>query len=257
MKKYQYTLILMAIALSVSAQNPAAYFRLDARYYTEGNEKYLGISPDIRNDGPGLLGQGMRKYPRRFRFILTNKSKFQNRYENLYPDTVKINSLYTQSLATDTLFMSYFSKLSLPFQNPNQKKIRITLKELMLVASRFFYCESVKKDSTINAYVCVHLNGLKNVFDKDYTLIEAFCFEAIFESYEPNHQPTPFVVNFKSYIKEAERKEKHLFKDKAAYLAQIRQYCFNKMANDKALQKALLAYYQLHQNNLPFELELN
>ncbi|KQC02637.1 hypothetical protein [Pedobacter sp. Hv1] len=257
MKKHYSILLITLVTLSVSAQNPAAYFRLDVKYYTEENEKYLGVSPDIRSDAPGLLGQGMRKYPRRFRFILTNKSKFLDQYEKLYPDTVKINNLYTQSLAADPLFMSYFSKLSLPFQNSNQKKMHIGLKELMLVASRFFYCESVKKDSTINAYVCVHLNGLKNAFDKDYTLIEAFCFEAIFESYKPQPQPTPFVVNFKSYIKEAERKEKHLFKDKAVYLEKIRHYCFNKMAKDKELQKALLAYYQLNKNNLPFELQLD
>lgn len=254
MKKYYYTLVITAITLSVSAQNPAAYFRLDMRYYEEGNEKYLGTSPDIRSDGPGVLGEGMRKYPRRFRFILFNKSKFQDRYEKLYPDTVKINRLYTQSLTADPLFMSYFSKLALPFQNSNQKKMGVSLKELMLVASRFFYCEGIKKDSTINAYICVNLNGLKNVFGKDYTLIEAFCFEAIFESSVPSGQPTPFTLNFKSYIKEAEQKEKSLFKDKSAYLEKIRQYCFDQMAKDKELQKALLAYYQLHQNNLPFEL---
>ena len=255
MKKYHYTLlVILMTTLSSSAQNPAAYFRLDMKYYVEGNEKYLGTSPEIRNDSHGPLGEGMRKFPRRFRFILANKSKFQNTYESLYPDTAKINSLYTQSLATDPLFMSYFSKLALPFQNANFKRTRFDINELMLVASRFFYCESVRKDSTINSYVCVNLNGLKNAFDKDYTLIEAFCFEAIFESFKINGQPAPFMLNFKSYISAAQKREKPLFKDKSSYLEKVRQFCFEQMANDIELKKALVAYYQTNKHNLPFEL---
>ncbi|WP_199118168.1 hypothetical protein [Pedobacter sp. ASV28] len=252
--KYYYMLAIAAITLSASAQNPVSYFRLEMKYYIEGKEKYLGTSPEIRNDAPGVLGEGMRKYPRRFRFILVNRSKFQNIYENLYPDTAQINRLYTQSLSADTSFMGYFSELSLPFQNPNYKKISIDTKELMLVASRFFYCESVKSDSTINAYVCVNLNGLRNVFDKDYTLIEAFCFEAIFESFRRDGKPAQFMSNFKSYINEAEKNEKSIFKDKLSYLEKIRQYCFDQMANDTELKKALISYYQLHKSNLPFEL---
>ena len=244
----------MAITFTCAAQNPAAYFQLEMKYYKEDGAAYLGTSPAIKTNAPGPLGEGMRRFPRRFRYLLMNKSQFQNQYEKYYPDTNKINQLYTKSLAADHLFMLYFSKLAAPFQNAKTKRVGINTETLMRVASRFFYCESVRKDSTINAYVCVNLNGLKNAFTQDHTLIEAFCFEAIFESLKVDGRPAAFITNFKKHISDAEKREKALVKDPLAYLEKIRQYCFDQMRNNSSLKDALIAYYQRHRDNLPFEI---
>lgn len=254
--KLPLLLFLMVTHFSIiSAQlNLGDYVRLNIQYYDEGGEKYLGVSPELGTPAPGKLGEAIQQYPRRFRYILINKSQFQNRYEKLYPDTNRINRLYTDFLSKDSLFMSYFSKLASPFLDMKIKKEKYTILELMLVASRFFYCDEVRKDSTIGSHICINLNGLKDAsFFKDYTLLEAFCFEAIFENFRTtDNKPGLFVQNFKEYIREGEQKEKGSFTNAEDYLVRIRQYCFTRMERDTSLKQSLHDYYTRHQNSLPF-----
>jgi hypothetical protein len=55
----------------------------------------------------------------------------------------------------------------------------------MEVSSKFFYCDQVNPDTSIQAYVCVGLNGVKEAkWNKDYTLLEAFCYEGIFTQFD-------------------------------------------------------------------------
>lgn len=244
--------------LTVTGQpKPGDYFRLNMQYYTEeGGEKYLGVSPELKASSPGQLGKAMQKYPRRFRYILLNKNRFQNTYEALYPDTIKINQLYAEALTKDSLFMSYFSKLADPFAGSVLKKEAYSIDEMMMVAARFFYCSGIRADSTITSSICISLNGLSDVsFHKDYTLLEAFCFEAIFENIKTadgkSHQ---FVENFKTYIKAGEKKEKPASNNLNDYLSRVRQYCFAQMENDTLLRQILYSYYTGHQESLPFRI---
>lgn len=254
--KLSTLLFLMVTHFSIiSAQvNLSDYFWLNIQYYKEGEEKYLGVSPELKVSAPGKLGQAMRQYPRRFRYFLINKSHFQNIYEPLYPDTNRINRLYIDALSKDSLFVYYFNKLANPFLHPEIKKEKYTIAELMLVAARFFYCDGVRKDSTIASHICINLNGLKDAaFPKDYTLLEAFCFEAIFENLKTtDDKPNIFVENFKAYIRKGEQKKKASLSSLDDYLAQVRQYCFKRMEKDVSLKQTLLDYYTRHRNSLPF-----
>ena len=255
MKLFILLFFLVAHVFIASAQiNLNDYIRLHIQYYEEDGEKYLGVSPEIRTSAPGKLGQAMRQYPRRFRYILLNKSHFQNTYEPLYPDTGKINRLYTDALSKDSLFVFYFNRLAAPFLHPEIKKEKYTRAELMMVAARFFYCDGVRKDSRITSHICINLNGLKDAsFSKNYTLLEAFCFEAIFENLRTtDDKPNRFVENFKAYIREAEQKEKVSLSSLNDYLAQVRQYCFTSMEKDTSLKQTLLDYYTRHRDSIPF-----
>jgi hypothetical protein len=255
MKPLVLLFLLVAHFSIISAQvNLGDYFCLNVQYYQEGEEKYLGVSPELKTHAPGKLGQAMRQYPRRFRYILLNKSHFQNIYEPLYPDTNRINRLYIDALSKDSLFVYYFNRLASPFLQPEIKKEKYTTGELMMVAARFFYCDGVRKDSTITSHICITLNGLKDAaFSKDYTLLEAFCFEAIFENLRTtDDKPNIFVENFKSYIREAEQTKKASLTNLDDYLAQVRQYCFSRMESDVSLRQTLLDYYTRNRNSLPF-----
>lgn len=255
MKRLLLFFLLATHLPAVFAQvNPGDYIRLNVQYYDEGGEKYLGVSPELRTSAPGKLGQAIRQYQRRFRYILLNKSSFQNIYEPLYPDTNRINRLYADALSKDSLFMSYFNGLASTFIHPEIKKEKYTISELMMVAARFFYCEAVRKDSTITSRICINLNGLKDVsFAKDYTILEAFCFETIFENFRTaGDQPNLFVQNFKTYIVEGEQKEKVLISNLQDYLIRVRQYCFTRMEKDASLKQVILNYYNHHKKSLPF-----
>lgn len=255
MKLFSLLFMMVTHFSIISAQvNLDDYIRLNVQYYEEGGERYLGVSPEVRTSAPGKLGQAIRQYPRRFRYVLLNRSQFQNLYEALYPDTNRINRLYTGTLSKDSLFMSYFNTLADPFLHQKIKKENYTIAELMLVAALFFYCDAVREDSTIASHICINLNGLKEAsFSKDYTLLEAFCFEAIFENFRTTDDKLSlFVENFKSYIREGEQKEKISLTNLDDYLARVRQYCFTRMEKDASLRQTLLGYYARHRNSLPF-----
>lgn len=234
--------------------DPAGYVRLNVQYYQEEGERYLGVSPELIGTGHDALARGMQKYPRRFRYILMNKTRFQGIYEKYYPDTVRINRLFTDSLRLDTSFMRVFGLLGAPFTGEKRPVVRFSRQQLMAVAARFFYCQAVRADSGIASTICVGRNGLGELSPfPDQALLEAFCFEAIFEKYYTSPGvKNLFVIRFLSFIEEGSHKYVHLFNSKELYLQSVRQYCFEKMEQDDALAAALLNYYEANRNSLIF-----
>jgi hypothetical protein len=222
------------------------YVRLHIQYYDEDGERYLGVSPELVTSGTDSLSSGMKEYPRRFRYVLLNKTRFQGIYEKYYPDTVKINRLFTDTLARDPSFMRVFGQLSQPFLKKENNPVRFTKEQMMKVAARFFYCQSVRNDSTIATTICIGRNGLTDlVTGEDQDLLEAFCFEAIFEKYDQSPGvKSQFIKNFLTYVKEGCKVYQHLFNDRERYLVNVRNYCFGKMENDRALEEALIKYYE-------------
>lgn len=237
--------------------DPASYIRLSMRYYQEEGEGYLGVSPELISSGRDALSQAMQKYPRRFRYVLMNKTRFQNIYEKYYPDTTRINRLFTDSLRMNVSFMRVFGLLSAPFTAEKKPVIHFSRQQLMVVAARFFYCQAVRPDSGIASAICVGSNGLDELSSfPDQSLLEAFCFEAIFEKYYPcpgvKHL---FITRFLSFIEEGRRQYTHLFVNQDLYLKSVREYCFKKMEQDDALASALLEYYEANKDNLAFVIE--
>lgn len=243
---------------SVAGQpDPASYIRLSMRYYPEEGERYLGVSPELTSSGGDVLSQAMQKYPWRFRYVLMNKTRFQSIYEKYYPDTIRINRLFTDSLRMDASFMRVFGLLSAPFTAEKKPVIHFSREQMMAVAARFFYCQAVRPDSGVTSTICVGRNGLDELSSfPDQSLLEAFCFEAIFEKYYASpgvkHR---FINRFLSFIEEGRRQYLHLFVNQDLYLKSVREYCFKKMEQDDALASALLEYYEVNKNNLPFVVE--
>jgi hypothetical protein len=237
--------------------DPATYIRLSMRYYQEEGERYLGVSPELISSGRDVLSQAMQKYPRRFRYVLMNKTRFQGIYEKYYPDTIRINRLFTDSLRMDASFMRVYGLLAAPFTGKKNPSVRFSQQQLMAVAARFFYCQSVRSDSGIASAICVGRNGLNELSSfPDQSLLEAFCFEAIFEKYyvSPGVKNL-FITRFLSFIEEGRRTYINLFVNQDLYLKSVREYCFKKMEQDGALAAALLEYYEANKDNLAFVIE--
>jgi hypothetical protein len=178
-------------------------------------------------------------------------------YDKLYPDTNRINKLYTDSISNDQNFVSYFTDLKNALTSGVIQKSRFSKTDLMTVASKFFYCDGLKPDSTISSHICIALNGVAEAkWNKDYTLLEAFCFEAIFENYYIKDKiRNKFVDNFVKYIKEGERKAKSTLNEPSVFLENVRKYSFEKMEADKDLLTALITYYSKVRQTLPFEIQ--
>jgi hypothetical protein len=125
--------------------------------------------------------------------------------------------------------------------------------ELMEVASKFFYCDKVNPDTSVQSHVCIGINGLKEIkWEKDYTQLAAFCYEAIFTDLDKDN----------SKIDESYTSEKKLAREKYRknittldkYLEDVKLDLFNRMKNSTTLKEELWAYYELNNNNLSFKI---
>lgn len=241
------TVFLIVFHVASFAQaDPGKYFRLDVRRYQEGQESYLGVSPEVRSGVKDALGTAIQKNPRRFRYILS-RVPFQNKYEQYYPDSLKINQLFAAALLADTNFMAVFRSLADPITRPGISRKHFTRSVLLRVAARFFYCDGLNADSSIRSFICINLNGVKTAgFSRGMAMLEAFCFEAIFENYrDKTGRPNQFVANFKTAVAEAEQRFKHLrSRDPNKYIGLVRNHCFEKMEKDTVLMNALYRYWE-------------
>ena len=254
---YLFCFLCLFCSRSVAQLPPGQYAELKAEQFEEDGEKYIGITPRIKPGLQGHPGETIARYRRRFDYLLQNRTRFQNLYEPLFPDTARINTLYIAGLVADSAFMSYWNAMTAPFSGRVLTREKYTAKEMMLVAATFFYCDAVRADSTVSSHVCIVLNGAGQLRSgRDHTVLEAFCFEAIFSSYDaPGRKRPKFVGNFLEYIAAAVQQEKPFFASKEDYLLKVRQLCYAKMEQDTDLQQALLDYYAAHRDTFSFIIE--
>lgn len=247
--------VIIAHSSAVVAQDFGKYFELRAEKYKEAEGEYVGVSPLVIEKAQDPLGRFIVSHRRRFAYILANRTKFQG-LDSYYPDTKKINRLYLTSLKKNNKFIGYFNNLIGPTRTPAEAKETISEQEVMSVASKFFFCSAVRKDNSINPYICVTLNGVKEAeFAKDYTLLEAICFEAIFEMIEKAAPKRASVVeNFLRYVDEVSEAEKVKLPDSNAYLLAVRKGVFLKMESDTLLRNAMVDFIKRNELNLPFRL---
>jgi hypothetical protein len=224
--------------------------------YEFENEIRAAAMPELKADSE------LMKYKRRFEYLLINIpeihlfEKMQERAEigKLYPDTTEIKRLYLEKYAQDKRLVGYFEETVVSITNPNfEFKKGYTEDELMEVASKFFYCDKVLPDTSIQSRVCVGLNGVKEAnWEKDYTLLEAFCYEAIFHDFDSEDAKIWDI--FVAKKKESGQKLKKNITFLNQYLEDVKLAVFENMKNDEILKHQLLNYYELNRSSLAFKL---
>ena len=200
-------------------------------------------------------------YERRFEYLLINVSeihlsqKSEKRKEiwSLYPDTIKLKRSYLKEYAKDEKLVNYFEKSSAAIINPAIEATETySVDELMEVASKFFYCDKVFPDTTIQTHVCIGLNGVSEAnWSKDYTLLEAFCYEGIF--YDFDNDTSQIYESYSSERIEACQKHKTSITTLEKYLEDVRKELFYRMKSDPVLKRKLLEYYEKNKPNLAFK----
>ncbi len=204
----------------------------------------------------------LKKHERRFDYLLMNiseihlpeKSEERNEIFNLYPDKSKIKKLYLEKYIQDKKLVAYFEETIAPINNPNLEINKIyAVDELMEVASKFFYCDKINPDSSVQSHVCIGINGLSETkWQKDYTLLAAFCFEAIFTDFDKD--TSQISESYLSEKKKACQKYRSNITTLNQYLEDVKLNLFERMKNDGVLKKELLAYYELNKSNLAFKI---
>jgi len=173
---------------------------------------------------------------------------------NLYPDTLALNQRYVNEYLQDEKLNAYF-EASFAAINDSKFTAALTFKEeeLMEVASKFFYCDRVFPDTSIQSHVCIGLNGVNEAnWVKDFTLLEAFCYEAIFDDLVKDTSELESV--YLAQKKQACAKYKPTLANLDQYLLDVRKELFLRMKEERVLKSLLMDYYRVNSGNLAFRI---
>jgi hypothetical protein len=249
-----FILILTTASCAVHQSVIKEHVEIEMNTYEFEGAIQASAMPVLREESPLI------SYRRRFDYLLIAVPKMhlpsmaQKRKEfwDLYPDTVKLKKRYLKPFVQDEKLTHYFS---LSIQAINQGHvctgIAFTDEELMEVASKFLYCDKVLADTTIVSYVCVGLNGVSEAkWEKDFRLLEAFCYEAIF--HDLNREESWIDASWTSKKNLACDKFKDSIRTLDGYLIDVRHELFGLMKEDPLLKSSLLTYYESTKSNLPF-----
>ena len=244
------------ISCQVSDSVIREHVAIDVYTYKNENEKKAAAMPEIKSNS------SLKAYKRRFEYLLINvseihlpeKAEERNQIFDLYPHKSKMKELYLEKFAQDKKLVAYFEETLAPINNPGLAVSKVyTQDELMEVASKFFYCDQILPDTTVQAHICIGLNGIKEaVWEKDYTLLAAFCFEGIFNDFE--QETSAIWDSFVIKKQEACQKFRPNITTLDQYLLDVRLDLFERMKLDEILKKVLLDYYELNKGNLAFRI---
>ena len=229
------------------------YFTIEPSSYVINGKKHKTAFFEINKIKGDKVSDFIQKHHSRFVYIgnktLSLVIKLGNHFDS------SLNDKFCKALSSDTFYNHFVLLTSGDRLNKENKTLSFTTPELMKVASRFFYCDSIReKDTAIVSYhICVGINGIAELeTTKDYTVLEAFCFEAIFKNIG---RKSKLIANFNNHITQAEQENKKHFQGFKSYLSTIRNRCYVLMENDKDFEKVLLKYYYQNIDNINFKIE--
>lgn len=234
------------------------YFSIQIRESEYIGKISLGKSFAISKDLKDPFGKLLKKHSLRYDYILFKSGfLFDSNYALMHPHKEKIDSFFCQSMKSNVTFNQHFSYLSDPqYATQQLSSMQFTQTEMMLAASRFFYCDKIEKEDTgIGYHICVGINGIKEIeSQKDLTVLEAFCIEGIFDAM--NHKKeAAFIKDFSNNIQKSKAERKKHFNDFNELLLGVRKDCFNEMEQNENLKKSLLAYYQKNKSTINFTIQ--
>jgi hypothetical protein len=251
---------ILTLIICISCQNNKSIIEenvsIEISVYEDAGVKKASAMPVLNSESK------LNKYKKRFEYLLMNVSEMhqatgvKERTEiwNLYPDTIKLKRLYLDKFVQDVNLVKYFEETNAPIANPDLKITKtFNQEELMEVASKFFYCDQILPDTIVQSHVCIGINGIKEAkWDKDYTILAAFCYEAIFDDLDKDASQIDEAYTTEKQMACEQYRKNITSLDK--YLVDVRMDLFNRMKTNTILKRKLLLYYKLNKNNLAFKL---
>jgi hypothetical protein len=221
--------------------NPENYFSFETVSYERNGKINTFVSPTIlkRTDS---IGNFISNHQSRFSYILGNRIE-RDTLKTFYPDTSKVELQFKENLKKDKFYLN-FKKLALL----ELTKERYNKEEIMNIASRFFLIQKSPNGTGYGTRICTGINGLEKQTEKDYTVLEAVMFDAIFNRAVADKKPKAEFLNslekYKINITTQETK-----------LENIRQSIYATMANDENLNLFVFEYLEKNKENIPFEIK--
>ncbi|MFM6994385.1 MAG: hypothetical protein ACKOWO_04615 [Sediminibacterium sp.] len=204
-------------------------------------------------------------YKRRFDYLILNTPKLhtieqaadRNKLFGLYPDTLAMKTEYKRLLYLDSALSIYLltTMSAIDAKGGVSNKAQFTKKEFFQVAARFFYIDTILSDASFQTHICIGINGVAQISaKKDFTLLAAFCYEAIFTDF--NKEVSVIDQVFDKHKKDLEQKMK-AGEINMTDLDALRNELYIRMSQDADFQKALLEIYEQNKSNLAFKVKPN
>lgn len=228
------------------------YFNIKTSNYVLEGKTRKTASTQINKLPNDKVSDFIEKHTLRFDYIINKTfTKLLEADNNL--DSNHVNTNFCNAVTTDT-FYRQFTLLTTGERNNGNKLLRFSVSELMKIASRFFFCDDIRqKDTAISYHICVGINGISELQTiRDYTVLEAFCIEAIFKNLDGSPK---FITNFNDYTNKSSNRNKKFFTNFKTHLAKVKDECYSDMEKDKDLKKVLLKYYRKNSDNINFKIE--
>jgi hypothetical protein len=234
--------------------NYCNYFSLEVKESEYDGKKTKSYWTVILNSNKDKFSKFVTKHNLRFDYILWKNANKFNDVASFYPDTNRIRNEFCKTVINTKDIQNYFPSLTPDnITDWNIVADTFTTNELMLVASKYFYCDAInKKDTTIQSHTCVVINGQKEYkSERDLTLLEAFSIEAIFSYINKKKDPL-FYREFYTFKRKMVKEKRADLTDFESFLIEIRNLCYTEMQNNSDLKEKLLNYYHKNRNNLNF-----
>ncbi|WP_299714136.1 hypothetical protein [uncultured Tenacibaculum sp.] len=249
MKKVFYLLLIPFLISSCQKEKQkfdiSSYVKLNIEKFEYQGKMLEFVNAELTNINDSISSK-INKTPRRYEYLLTNRIAIDS-VSKVLPDSVKAHTIFN-SLLKGKKFQQYFYETFY-----NDKKQDFTKEELMVIASRFFLSE--KKGDVYSTKICVGINGLNehSFKNKDFTLLEAIVYEAIFERLmNENLQAPEFMNNLEKHRAKAIASIHQNVKDS---LLHVKQLVYTAMEHDKALENHLLNYIKENNNNIAINIK--
>ena len=229
------------------------YFNVEIGGYVVEGKTHKTASTKINKIANDKVSTFIETHSHRFDYIInktfTTLIKGDNNFDSNY-----LNNRFCKAILTDTFYNQFTFLTSGHRKQTNNKTLSFNIPEVMKVASRFFMCDNIReKDTAIAYHICVGINGIAELeTTRDYTVLEAFCFEAIFKNLKGNPK---IIDNFNNYIKKASRESIKHFTDFQTHLMTVKDKCYAAMERDKELEKVIIKHYKLNIDNINFQIE--
>ncbi|OZV68616.1 hypothetical protein CA834_09100 [Winogradskyella aurantia] len=197
------------------------------------------LLPDIKLVNiQDTLGTVIGKNPRRYEYLLKNRINVDS-FLKVLTDTTKAKAV-NSSFLNNNEFQGYFYST---FYDDEGNQGSFREEELMKIGSKFFLAE--KMGHQFRTRICVGINGLDEVEYpyKDYTLLEALVYEALFERLTQENAEEPTLLqNLDAYSSKAISSLDETVMDSLDF---VRASAFDAMENDDDLKTHLLGYIAL------------
>ncbi len=258
MKSVILLIIILKVSITYSQDiNFCNYFTLKVNEVEYNGKKTKACSPQIIYFKKDRFSKFARKHNLRFDYIIFKHALKFNKIAENYPDTIKIHQTFCDSIINQKNTQYYLGSLTpKSLLKRTISKDTFSMKEIMLVASKFFYCDKInRKDTSIQSHICIGING-QNEFksERDLTVIEAYCYEVIFHYLIKKNDPK-FYTEFYKFKGALIKEKKSEFVDFDSHLLLIRKLCYSEMENNVDLENKLKEYYNKNRNNLNFTIK--